>query len=146
MTWEVILVILLGTVAWGLLDRHSASPRLPAPPRGEPGDAGAADFWAAEPAPAERGGRPAPLPEDVNGPAVVSLEPLDVRPPAYDVEPNRAAEHRRFHRGVAPTPSEVQDTAGPLPRLDAAELRRAVLLAEVLGPPRSLRPLGDGDR
>jgi hypothetical protein len=81
----------------------------------------------------------------VNGSAVVSLEPLDARPPAFDVEPNRAAEHRRFHRGVAPTPPEVQDTAGPLARLDAAELRRAVLLAEVLGAPRSLRPLGDGD-
>lgn len=65
---------------------------------------------------------------------VVSLEPLHV---------DRPAEHQRFHRRVA-APDAVAAPAPTGPSVAAAlrapgALRRAVLLAEVLGPPRSLR-------
>ena len=64
---------------------------------------------------------------------VVSMEPLEV---------DRVAEHRRFHQRVATKPP----IAAPAPsrRLrrmlaDQAEARRAVLLSEIIGPPRALR-------
>ena len=64
---------------------------------------------------------------------VVSMEPLEV---------DRAAEHRRFHERVvtkrpprAPAPSERLHSL----LSDQSEIRRAVLLSEILGPPRSLR-------
>lgn len=95
--------------------------------------------------------RPAPQPEALHGPTVVSLEPLGPRPAplraAFDVEPSRMAEHARLRRGAsAPAPAERRP---PEPRLrlrGVGELRRAVLLAEVLGPPRSLRTLEDDER
>ncbi len=66
---------------------------------------------------------PAPLPAALDAPAV-----------------DRRAEHERFHRKVA-------GPAAPAPRPDRladhlrsrAEVRRAILLAEVLGPPKSLQ-------
>jgi len=52
---------------------------------------------------------------------------------------DRDAEHARFHERVAPAPSSP---ASARPHLHgASELRRAVLLSEVLGPPRALREL-----
>lgn len=65
---------------------------------------------------------------------VVSMEQLQV---------DRGAEHRRFHDRIAVAPR-------PSPRVEQRPLRRilrrpaavqqAILLAEVLGPPRALRP------
>jgi len=127
-------------------DDFAAVPPLPAPQQAEP----FADEEDHVPGLMARRERPAPAPEELHGPPVVSLEPVAPRAAplraAFDVEPNRAAEHARLHRRavqapVAPRPSE--------PRLKlrgAGELRRAVLVAEVLGPPRSLRTLEDDER
>jgi len=64
---------------------------------------------------------------------VVSLESLQI---------DRKEEHGRFHRLVAPPPPVVRTSAATTLRaslLSPRELRRAVILTEVLGPPVSLR-------
>ena len=76
----------------------------------------------------------------------VSLEPvapvpLPVRPVLETAQVDRSLEHRRFHerfveRHEAPAPAA--DTLAARLR-HPGELRRAVLLAEILGPPRALR-------
>ncbi len=74
----------------------------------------------------------------------VALRPLPEAPVALDAEVDRSREHLRFH-------DKYFKPAPPPPRLDRladhlrsrAEVRRAILLAEVLGPPRSLRGLED---
>lgn len=68
-------------------------------------------------------------------PVVVSLEETRV---------DRKAEHQRFHRKLS-APARARPRADRLAdHLDTRrELRRAVLLAEVMGPPRSLRELGE---
>ena len=66
---------------------------------------------------------------------VVSMEPLRV---------DRRAEHRRFHEQVSTAPAlPRRSRPAPLRRalLEPAELKRAVLLNEILGPPRSLSDL-----
>lgn len=66
---------------------------------------------------------------------VVSMEQLRV---------DRGAEHRRFHDRVAETPRPAPRVAPePLRRVlrRPAAVEQAILLAEVLGPPRSMRPL-----
>jgi hypothetical protein len=71
-------------------------------------------------------------------PLVVSMEPLNV---------DRAAEHQRFHdRYVArpraappPRPAAAHSPIAAMLR-DPQGMRRAVILSEVLGPPRSLQP------
>lgn len=95
--------------------------------------------------------RPAPPPETLDAPVVVSLEPLAARPAplrvAYDVEPSRSAEHARFHRRTAVQARPERRPSEPrLSLRGVGELRRAVLLGEVLGPPRSLRTLEDDER
>ncbi len=68
-------------------------------------------------------------------PQVVSLEALEV---------DRTAEHARFHERyvVRPVPNVRHQQQAPLAALmqDGSELRRAIILSEVLGPPRALRP------
>lgn len=80
--------------------------------------------------------RERPLPEVVRVHApVVSLESLEV---------DREAEHRRLHARLRPpTPPPVQRRRSPLERAlrTRAGVRQGVILAEVLGPPRSLSPL-----
>ncbi|HLL45767.1 MAG TPA: hypothetical protein VK399_03625 [Longimicrobiaceae bacterium] len=74
----------------------------------------------------------------------VALRPLPEAPVALDGEVDRSREHLRFHDKYFKPPP-------PPPRMDRladhlrsrAEVRRAILLAEVLGPPRSLRGLED---
>ena len=64
---------------------------------------------------------------------VVSLESLQI---------DRKEEHGRFPRRVAPKPPEVRPSAAATVRetlLSPRELRRAIILTEVLGPPVSMR-------
>jgi len=178
--WEILFVLLfvLFPLVQGLLGRREEPPQLPSAEDGweEHDDHGAV---VPPPLPAEaheddhvpgllagpehpadeedhvpgllaRRERLAAVPEELNAPPVVSLEPLAPRPaplrPAFDVEPSRIGEHARSHRRAAQAPAE---RPAPEPRLrlrDAGELRRAVLLGEVLGPPRSLRTLEDDER
>ena len=147
------LVVGLLVVLWTL--RAGNSPRLQpaAPVRRErlPGPAEAAPILLtvtrrADSAPEAmmRPERPAPTLEALESPAVVSLEPLAARPvprrSARDAEPSRAEEHARLRRKAA-APAQTDPASGAEPFLDARELRRAMLMAEVLGPPRALRPL-----
>lgn len=82
---------------------------------------------------------------------VVSLEPTDVVPVVHGVptappvsleqEVDWEREHERFHRRyVDARESDAFPAHGLMDELrDPAALRRAVLLAEVLGPPKSAR-------
>lgn len=69
-------------------------------------------------------------------PRVVSLEALEI---------DRAAEHKRFHdRFVAPAPPAMRPRRGVRSfsaLRNPREIRRAIILAEVLGPPRAIRPI-----
>lgn len=58
---------------------------------------------------------------------------------------DRKAEHARFHERVQVAPAPRARRAGGIPALlrDPRHLRQAVILAEVLGPPRALQPLAD---
>jgi Na+-transporting methylmalonyl-CoA/oxaloacetate decarboxylase gamma subunit len=81
----------------------------------------------------------------------VAPRPLPPEPVALDAEVDRDAEHARLHARidrplsaaatVRPRHAPARDALGSLH--DGAALRRAVLAAEVLGPPRALRALGD---
>jgi len=157
--WETLFVLLfvlipliqalLGPRAVDAGEEHddpAVAPPLPVPLQAE----AFADEEDHVPGLLARGERPAPEPEELHGPPVLSLEPLAPRPSplraAFDVEPSRTAEHARFHRRTA---RAAVERPAPEPRLQlrgAGELRRAVLLAEVLGPPRSLRTLEDDER
>ncbi|HEX2095608.1 MAG TPA: hypothetical protein VHG28_24640 [Longimicrobiaceae bacterium] len=71
-----------------------------------------------------------------------TLRPLPVRAEESleALQVDRAAEHERFHQRYlqeAPAPRHREALAGQL--RSRGELRRAILLAEVLGPPRALR-------
>jgi len=96
--------------------------------------------------------------EDIHTAEAVSLEPVTrVEPlrrplpaPAVSldvVEVDRRVEHERFHRKLAPRaprpPPDLRPSRSQSPLRDQlrsrSEVRRAVILAEVLGPPRSLR-------
>ena len=103
-----------------------------------------AEGEATEPSPTEVP-TPAPLPteavslESTAPPLVVSLEPTRI---------DRAAEHARFRaRTAAPAPVAPALPPRALGAVLAGMLRereglrRAVVLAEVLGPPRSLQPI-----
>lgn len=157
----VVLLVVLLPFLWLLLSPATASPRLPAAaaPRRTADDMEdempdvpplpAGRMRAAEAPAPEAVARPerlAPAPEALDGHAVVSMEPLAARPAprrtAQDAEPNRVEEHARFRRRVA-APSQADPAAEAAPFLDARELRRTLVMAEVLGPPRSLRPLGE---
>jgi hypothetical protein len=150
MTWEAaVLFVVLFPILWSLVGRGTASPRLPtaaapAPPADPDSPALPGGTMRAADV-AGRPERPAPALEALDGPPLVSLEPLAPRPDprrtARDAEPSRAEEHARFRRKDAAPPADP--VAGAAPFLDARELRRAMLMAEVLGPPRSLRPLED---
>lgn len=147
MTWEAaVLLVVLVPILWSFLGQGTASPRLPtaaapAPPA-DPDVPALPGGTMRAGEPAARPERPAPALEELDGAPVVSLEPLAPRPEprraAKDAEPSRAEEHARFRRKVAAPADPAPDAA---PFLDARELRRAMLMAEVLGPPRSLRPL-----
>lgn len=87
----------------------------------------------------------------------VAPQPVPVRPerPVPAAVPrtmealtvDRKAEHARFHQRVQVTPAPPARRAGGIPALlrDPRHLRQAVILAEVLGPPRALREL-EGSR
>lgn len=85
--------------------------------------------------------------EPVTGSEVV-LRPLPEAPVGLDTaEVDWSREHVRFHDKYfkpAPPPPRVDRLADHL--RSRAEVRRAILLAEVLGPPRSLRGLEDEQR
>lgn len=81
---------------------------------------------------------------------VVSLESTDVMPPperlaptivSLEQEVDRETEHENFHRRyVDARAAGASARYGLLDEMrDPAALRRAVLMAEILGPPRSLR-------
>ena len=157
MRWESLLVLLAAfALLRTLLGRGGEPPRLPrlddAPER--PGDDPALSTDGEMMRfPVERQARPEPAPEELQGTPVVSLEPLAPRSAptrmAYDVEPRRAAEHARFHRRAAAQETREPPVAAPLLQLrlhEPGELRRAMLLAEVLGKPRALRPLDEENR
>jgi hypothetical protein len=83
--------------------------------------------------------------------ASVAPRPLPPEPVALDGEVDRDAEHARLHVRID-RPRSVAATVRPrhAPARDAlgdlhgrAALRRAVLAAEILGPPRALRDLED---
>lgn len=66
---------------------------------------------------------------------VVSMEPLRV---------DRRAEHRRLHERMSPLATHQRRSPPPGAGLGAAlrtndEVRRAILLSEILGPPRSMQ-------
>lgn len=129
--------------AWEALDLEDLFRETPPEPRPEPGPAPAP---RPEPLPTPRSEPrvqlperplPAPVPPPRAEPVVVSLEALEI---------DRAAEHRRFHDAyVRSTPPARVEPRRPVavgfrsPR----ELRRALVLSEVLGPPRSLRDIED---
>ena len=120
----VVVLVVLGTILWSLFGGRAEPPRLPtAQVRGQP---------AADPA--------LPVPIEVHvAPAVAEPGAVPLAPPA---EPTVS---RRKGGGAAarrPVPSAAPASR---PALDTGELRRAVLMAEVLGPPRALRPLGAGE-
>jgi hypothetical protein len=148
MSWEAaVLFVVLVPILWSLLGQGAASPRLPAPAPAAPADHDVPALPAAraEGLAAARPERAAPALEALDGQAVVTLEPLAPRPvprrDARDAEPDRAEEHARFRRKGAAAPADAPSGAEPF--LDAGELRHALRMAEVLGPPRSLRPLED---
>jgi hypothetical protein len=81
----------------------------------------------------------APRGEPVLLPAVVAKPAALVkRAPVEVATVDRDAEHARFHERITPAPAGAPSAR----RIrGAGELRRAVLLSEVLGPPRALREL-----
>ena len=88
-----------------------------------------------------------PRPEDPPAPRMVSLEELGARPAPVDADPARESEHARFHRRLAASAPPARPAAKNRLRLGGpGEIRRAIVLSEVFGPPRALRPLGDDDR
>jgi hypothetical protein len=101
---------------------------------------GPADDWpwrSAETQDAER----EPVSLEYRGPEAYSLEDLDIEPVSLERPlPTPEERHRAFHARVdAPQPQRVH-RRGPLSRAlsDAGRVRQAVVLAEVLGPPRGL--------
>jgi hypothetical protein len=84
---------------------------------------------------------PAPVPMSVDPRAEVRRVERTA-PAAMALHVDRAAEHRRFHERteVAAAPVRAGRSA-LLEALHGSDLRKAVILAEVLGPPRSLQPL-----
>jgi hypothetical protein len=83
--------------------------------------------------------------EPLTGALEVPARPLPSLPVALDAEVDRDAEHLRFHTRIdrpraasvaAPSPG-AEDAARAL--RGRAALRRAIIAAEILGPPRSLR-------
>ncbi len=114
--------------------------REPQPERPEPREP---EPVTAAPAPIPVPPRPLPTtpppewmpPASPPPPQVVSMEALEV---------DREAEHVRFHdRYVAPSRPPIRSVPrAPLAAQmhDPNELRRAIILQEVLGPPRALRP------
>jgi hypothetical protein len=82
--------------------------------------------------------------DDVAGTMSVAPRPLPAQPVALDVEVDRTAEHARLHARIDRPPPRVEDLPRA-PRLTVfhgpGALRRAILAAEVLGPPRALRDL-----
>lgn len=127
------------------------------PDEGEAGDEAVPVLREAAPPPLER--EPAPraiarvervqdvtlevLPEQhPPPPLVISLEPTRI---------DRAAEHQRFHDKVyaaavplPPRPALARDSFAALLR-DQRGVRRAIIVSEVLGPPRALQPLEGGE-
>ncbi|HEX2188628.1 MAG TPA: hypothetical protein VHG51_06995 [Longimicrobiaceae bacterium] len=93
-------------------------------------------------------------PGSIHTAEAISLEPVEPREVALRPAPvvvsleatrvDRKAEHQRFHQRLGeaaprrPPPVRLADQLG-----SREAVRRAVLLAEVLGPPRALRELDD---
>jgi hypothetical protein len=83
--------------------------------------------------------------EPLTGTLEVPARPLPSVPVALDAEVDRDAEHARFHGRIdrpraasvaAPSPGAADPARALRGR---AELRHAIIAAEILGPPRSLR-------
>ena len=88
-----------------------------------------------------------PRPEDPPAPRTVSLEELGARPAPVDAGPDRESEHARFHRRLAASGPPARPPAKNRLRLGGpGAIRRAIVLSEVFGPPRALRPLGEDER
>ena len=130
---------------------------LPAPAKAESGwSAGWGEWGEVEAAPEEgedEEGADAPWDaESIHTREAISLEPvtleeaalrpLPAAPVALDVEVDRRQEHVRFHdRYLKPAPRRRSPDRLADHLRSRREVRRAVLLAEVLGPPRSLREI-----
>lgn len=144
--WLLVALLLLPFAA--RLFGGGAKPQPPTLDDADPreGDGGWAEGWSEWPAAAEGPrGRP-----EASRPTAVVIEPEparadDRRPEATTVATvDRAAEHERFHHLVSKPSRET--LAHPRLRLgNRAALRRAILLREVLGPPRALEPQ-EGER
>lgn len=110
---------------------REAETRLDARPTQEEGwvRAGAEDF------------RPAPLAPEAERVylPVASMEALQV---------DRVAEHRRFHKQIAEYggPPVLETPGRRAVRWSRQEVRNAIVLSELLGPPRSLQDGDPGDR
>lgn len=148
-----------------------ARSRLPAPapspqlPGGPAADAGWSEGWAAWPGleadeEEEAGVEGLAAGHDLDADTIhtaeaVSLEPVAVRevavrplpaaPVALDAAVvDRRVEHERFHGKVVETPAPPPGEERLADHLRSrSAVRRAVLLAEVLGPPRSLREIDE---
>jgi hypothetical protein len=117
--------------------RPRRDPAREAPARSRPEPATHAPPPRVEPVRAERV-------ERVREERTVELRPV----PVDVVDVDRRAEQRRLRERTRVVATVIRRGQGAAERLavsvrNPSELRRAILLSEVLGPPRSLRPLGE---
>ncbi len=168
LVWVLVAVVLFLLASGGIsrsrrLEAARRSRPLPGMPERLPAITNAADGWSAEwgawpsePDEEEMGAereeiRPeAPVPIVFEEAISREIAPRDLPPPAVapviiSLEPvrvDRRAEHERLHRLNRATPAP--DAPPPIPLAtqlrQRSELRRALILAEVIGPPRSLQP------
>lgn len=173
MEWLAVLLFVF-IVAFGLLRRwigqlqQARMRRLPregeaALPRSAPTGGGWSEEWGAWPGIETEEDAPGGE-EEVEPVRVVTLEdagreqglPTEEAPASFttvvSLEPTRVdwvAEHARLRERVVvvppPPPPRPAETSSPAARLrDPRELRRALIAAEILGPPRALKPLAEG--
>lgn len=169
MDWVQVLLVLLFIIfplLEGLASRRRRPPAdeeqepsasLPDIPTREPAalpdsDSSAWDAWFGPEAAtqrAEAGQGEERVAEEIQPIEAISLEPVDEIPEPVRVERvtvpeavvvDRMVEHERFHaRYLAPTAPPGPPDALQERLRKPGELRRAVLLTEILGPPRSLQ-------
>ncbi|MGI9188750.1 MAG: hypothetical protein ACR2F9_01290 [Longimicrobiaceae bacterium] len=109
-------------------------------------EAAPSDVAPSEPPPREaRPSRPVKVRRGASGRRAAAETVPAPPPPPEPNEIDRAAEHERLHRRRAATGARRGAAPAPLMLGDRAALRRAIVLREVLGPPRALQPL-DGER
>lgn len=122
--------------------RGAATPAEPSPP--PPADEGAdwEDAWTPRPEPRwrlEETDVPEPVSLERYGPEAYSLERLDYEPFERSL-PTPEARHRRFHESIQRAPRRRRPRRTGLGRSlgSPASLRQAMILTEVLGPPKGL--------